>query len=108
MEFRPRSAPGTARETRFRMEAAANSLERACIRIYFPPMPAVTLKAHYDGERILLDEPYDLPPNAPLMVTVLPTAESVERADWARASAAGLARAYSDDEPEYTLDDLKP
>ena len=71
-------------------------------------MPTVTLKAHYDGERILLDEPYDLPRNALLMVTVLPIAESAERADWVRASAAGLARAYSDNEPEYTLGDVKP
>lgn len=40
-------------------------------------MPAVTLKAHYDGERILLDEPFDLPPNTPLMVTVLSDTEAV-------------------------------
>ena len=41
-------------------------------------MPAVTLKAHYDGERILLDEPCDLPPDTPLMVTVLPREEESE------------------------------
>jgi len=34
-------------------------------------MPTVTLKAHYDGERIQLDEPFDLPRNALLLVTVL-------------------------------------
>jgi len=27
-------------------------------------MPSVTLKAHYDGERILLDEPFEIPPNS--------------------------------------------
>jgi hypothetical protein len=71
-------------------------------------MPAITLKAHFDGERILLDEPFDLPPNASLMVTVLPTASDGEDAAWARAAAAGLARAYSDDEPEYSPADLRP
>ena len=40
-------------------------------------MLAVTLKAHYDGERILLDEPFEIPPNSPLMVTVLSATEAV-------------------------------
>ena len=34
-------------------------------------MASINLKAHYDGERILLDEPFDLPRNTPLVVTVL-------------------------------------
>jgi len=70
-------------------------------------MPAITLKAHFDGERILLDEPFNLPPNTPLMVTVLPTAVDSERVDWTQISAAGLARAYADNEPEYSLADVK-
>lgn len=73
-------------------------------------MPTVTLKAHYDGSRILLDEPYDLPTDSPLMVTVLPPATSTEteRAQWAQAAAAGLARAYGDDEPDYSPADVLP
>ena len=74
-------------------------------------MPTAILKAHYDGEHIVLDEPFSLPLNAPLAVTVLSpsTAEhDSERAEWAALSAQSLARAYGDDEPEYTLDDLKP
>ena len=70
-------------------------------------MPIVTLKAHFDGERILLDEPFDLPAHAPLMIAVLPLATESERAQWAQAAAAGLARAYSDDEPEYSPADIK-
>jgi len=70
-------------------------------------MPTVTLKAHYDGERILLDEPFELPPNASLMVTVLLAAEDSESAQWGRAAAVELARAYSDDEPEYSIADVK-
>ena len=74
-------------------------------------MPTLILKAHYDGQHIVLDEPFDLPPNAPLAVTVLssPTPEhDTERAEWAALGAQSLARAYGDDEPEYSLADLKP
>ncbi|HEV7402555.1 MAG TPA: hypothetical protein VGO11_06510 [Chthoniobacteraceae bacterium] len=35
-------------------------------------MPTITLKAHYDGEHIVLDEPSDIPLNAPLLVTLVP------------------------------------
>lgn len=75
-------------------------------------MPAVTLKAHYDGKHIVPDEPADLPIDTPLAVTVMPAgagaAPAEERADWAALAIQGLARAYGDDEPEYTLADLKP
>lgn len=30
-----------------------------------------------------------------------------ERYDWAQIGMAGLARAYADDEPEYTATDIK-
>ncbi|MEO7299072.1 MAG: hypothetical protein ABI042_10920 [Verrucomicrobiota bacterium] len=74
-------------------------------------MPNVTLKAHYDGKHIVLDEPFALPPNAPLAVTVLsaiPPENHKERDEWLTLSGQSLARAYGEDEPEYTLDDLKP
>lgn len=70
-------------------------------------MPAVTLKAHYDGRTIRLDEPFDLAPNAPLLVTVLEAGDDMGRAMWERLSAAALARAYGDDEPDYGPDDLR-
>lgn len=69
-------------------------------------MPNSFLKAHYDGEHIVLDEPFELHANASLMVTVF--APDAERSDWATLGAQGLARAYGDDEPEYTMADLKP
>ena len=34
-------------------------------------MPSMSLKAHFDGERIQLDETFDLPRDTPLLVTVL-------------------------------------
>jgi hypothetical protein len=71
-------------------------------------MASVSLKAHFDGERIQLDEPFELPRNASLLVTVLPPPEEDgERAAWLAASADALARAFANDEPEYSLDDLR-
>lgn len=70
-------------------------------------MPIVSLKAHYDGNTIHLDEPYDLPEGAPLIVTVLAPPDP-ERAGWLNLSARGLARAYGDSEPEYSAADLLP
>ena len=69
-------------------------------------MPTAILKAHYDGEHIVLDEPFDLPANVPLTVTVL--ADDAERREWAALGAQSLARAYGDDEPEYTIADIRP
>jgi len=68
-------------------------------------MPTVSLKAHYDG-KIQLDEPFDLPANTRLMVTVLPPVTDANREDWAILSAENLARAYGDDEPEYSVTPL--
>ena len=65
-------------------------------------MKTVTLTAHVSGDSIQLDEPFALPANARLLVTILP--ESLadgERDGWYALSKAGLARAYSDDEPDY-------
>ena len=76
-------------------------------------MMTVTLRAHYDGEHIVLDEPFEIPANAALAVTVIaPDApehdRERERASWAALGARSLARAYCDDEPEYTVADLRP
>ena len=74
---------------------------------YTTVMPTVSLKAHYDGKTIRLDEPFDLPPNTRLMVTVLPPMTDTEREDWLNLSAANLARAYGDDEPEYSVTNVR-
>lgn len=66
-------------------------------------MPTVSLKAHYDGHTIRLDEPFDLAPNTRLIVTVLPQHTDSDREHWSSLSAANLARAYGDDEPEYSV-----
>ena len=70
-------------------------------------MPPIRLKAHYDGKTILLDEPFDLPPNTRLMVTVLPPVTDTDHDDWSNLSVANLARAYGDDEPEYSVTNVR-
>ena len=69
-------------------------------------MKAVALTAHFDGEKVQLDEPCQLDPNARLVVVVLPPDD--ERQAWSRFSAGQLAKAYDDNEPEYTTSDLRP
>ena len=66
-----------------------------------------TLRAHFDGNQILLDEPCELEPNTELLVTILPKDAVEEHEDWANLTLESLARAYSDDEPEYSLDLIK-
>lgn len=64
---------------------------------------AVALKAHFDGKQICLDEAYPLQPNSRLMVFVMPElSEKEEREDWYEMSRQSLARAYGDDEPDYS------
>ncbi len=72
-------------------------------------MPAISLKAHYDGSAIRLDEPFDLPDGARLLVTVLEgEVPEKERTDWLNLSVRGLSRAYGDSEPEYSVADVIP
>lgn len=72
-------------------------------------MPDITLKAHFDGQNIKLDEPNELPRDSQLLVTVLaPTELDQERAEWFDLSMQGLARAYGDDEPDYSTVKILP
>ncbi len=69
-------------------------------------MDSVSIRAHFDGQQILLDEPCELEPNARLIVTVLPNHDA-ERDAWLRLSADTLAQAYGEKEEEYSLDLVK-
>lgn len=62
--------------------------------------------AHFDGETIVLDEPFELKPNMKLIVTIL-SEETDERDEWIVSAKKNLARAYEDDEPEYDLSLIK-
>lgn len=69
-------------------------------------METVILRAHFDGERILLDDDYDLLPNTNLLVTVLRQPDAEETA-WLKLSAQRLDAAYGDSEPEYSVSMIK-
>ena len=78
-------------------------------------MPTIALQAHFDGHQIVLDEPYDLPANANLMVTLLSegmatATEPDSESAWLRAAAKSEAFAFLADEGEdiYSLADGKP
>ena len=66
-------------------------------------MNTISVKAHFDGERILLDEALELEPNAKLIVTVLPEYDA-EQEEWFDLSSKKLEDAYEPDEVEYSLD----
>lgn len=68
-------------------------------------MKLVALRAHFDGERVQLDEPFELQPGT--LVMVLVSGDDPDRADWLRLSEQRLAEAYGADEPEYPLSLLK-
>ncbi|HJQ71362.1 MAG TPA: hypothetical protein VKA70_20455 [Blastocatellia bacterium] len=70
-------------------------------------METRTLRAHFDGSQILLDEPFELEPNTELLITILPKSSDEERDGWAQLSLESLARAYGEAEPEYSLDLIK-
>jgi hypothetical protein len=67
-----------------------------------------TVRAHFDGKQILLDEPCQLDPDTQLLVIVLQdSSPDDEREDWLRISQNALERAYGSNEPIYSLDAIK-
>ena len=67
-------------------------------------MDARTLCAHFDGQQIVLDEPFEQEPDTELLVTVLPREqpdEDDERQAWLKLAEKRLQDAYGEDEPEY-------
>jgi hypothetical protein len=83
---------------------------RAPISGTFRLMITITLTATFDGERIRLEDDFPLTKGTRLLVTVLPGEGEDDRAFrefWHKLAAQSLARAYSPDEPDYTLDMIK-
>jgi hypothetical protein len=67
-----------------------------------------TVRAHFDGQHICLDEPCNLQPDTQLLVTILQDQEpDEERETWLLLSSKGLERADGEDEVEYSLDLIK-
>jgi hypothetical protein len=72
-------------------------------------MPTTLLVTIRDG-KLEPSEPIDLPEGTQIIVTLNAPAESIEdseSAEWYALSLQGLNRAYSDDEPEYNLSQIK-
>ena len=68
-------------------------------------MSVVTLDAHLEGKTICLDEPFEFPPGAKVKVAVFTERSELleaERRAWRAASQAAFARAYGEDEPDYS------
>lgn len=61
------------------------------------------LKGTYNGEKILLEGNVELPKDSKLIVILL----DEDASDWKDLSAQSLSRAYSGDEPEYSLSEVK-
>jgi hypothetical protein len=69
-------------------------------------METISVSAHFDGERILLDEPIELEPDTKLIVTILPK-HNGEHEAWLALSGGRLAEAYGPEEEGYPLDAIK-
>ena len=67
-------------------------------------MEIISLSAHFDGQFIQLDQPYNLDPNTKLLVTIVPSLE--ERENWLHLSQEQLNRAYSQDD-DYSIEVIK-
>ncbi len=65
-----------------------------------------SILAHFDGERILLDEPVELEPNTKLLIQVLPKNDD-EREQWLTLSKSRFADAFANGEDEYPLNLVK-
>jgi hypothetical protein len=71
----------------------------------------ITIKAHFDGEHIVLDEPFTLTAEMEISVVVVEGDDAFYnpyRNDWLLLSEQGLAASYGEDEPEYSESDLRP
>ena len=72
------------------------------------PNDPKTIRAHYDGEQIRLDEPCQLTRDDKLLIVVVPSQPSDrESEDWMILSRQGLDAAYGEQEPEYSLNSIK-
>jgi hypothetical protein len=70
-------------------------------------MKQFTLRAHFDGRQICLDEPLNIEPNTDLLITVTPVlGDDEERQMWLNLSVAHWGDSFGTD-PEYPLSSIK-
>ena len=64
----------------------------------------ITVRGHYDGKQIQVDEPINLAPGTPLIITVLPLQAGMQDSEfWSLLAQDSLERGYGNDEPEYNV-----
>ena len=87
--------------------ARSNDLDQT-VQLYveYCYMPSMTLKAHFNGDRVILDEPAELKPDTKLLVTILPDSEGERSSEWFRLAEGSFDTAFGDNEPEYGVEDL--
>jgi hypothetical protein len=74
-------------------------------------MSNISIPAHFDGHMIVLDEPFELPRNAQLVVTVLsPSPDTDNEEAWLAAASISDAFVFLTDPREdiYSADDGVP
>ena len=69
-------------------------------------MEVTVIRARFDGEHILLDDPIELLPNTKLLLTVTREPDE-DQVAWLQLSTAGLTAAYGENEPDYPLTAIK-
>ncbi len=57
-----------------------------------------------DSHHLELLQPIEFSPGANVLIMIMPLTGIRERQAWYQLSAQGLATAYADDEPEYSID----
>ena len=60
------------------------------------------IKATYDGNQFQPDEPLNIPANSRAIIIIMDQGE-----EWYPSASSNLARAYGNDEPEYSLSQLE-
>ena len=67
------------------------------------------IRAHFDGEHIVLDEPIELERDARLFISVVDnlSIEDAERKSWLKATSENLESAYDGDADDYPLELVK-
>ena len=60
-----------------------------------------------DSRHLKLKKPIKIAPGSTVMITIEPAEGAAEEQEWYMLSSQSLEEAYSEDEPEYSLDRIK-
>jgi len=69
-------------------------------------MKTKTIKAHFNGDQIVVDDPVELEPNTKLLITIIAKPDE-EHDAWVSLSKNRLEQAYDSNEMDYSLNLIK-